>query len=67
MDNFQTLEEMLKLGATGEEAVKALGLFMILHPALKTKNVVGNIRIDTIYGDKSPLGLYRLLKEEIFS
>jgi hypothetical protein len=58
----QTIEEMVLLGATTEEAKNAIELFKLLRPGLKVKR---NGRIDTTGGDKSPLGLYRTIKAEV--
>lgn len=52
----QSVEEMVKAGATQEEAEKAFELFKILRPGLLVKR---NGRIDTTWGDKTPLELYR--------
>lgn len=52
----QSVEEMVKAGATQEEAEKAFELFEILRPGLRVKR---NGRVDTTWGDKTPLGLYR--------
>ena len=52
----QTREEMLARGATEKEIVSALALFELLRPGLKIKK---DGRVDTQYGDKTPLGLYR--------
>jgi hypothetical protein len=53
-----TIKEMLDAGATQEEAEKATAMFDLLRPGLKVK---GNGRVDTSYGDKTPLGLYRMI------
>lgn len=55
----QTIEEMIKVGATHDEAEMVIELMDLLGPGLKIKR---NGRIDTSYGDKTPLGLYRTLK-----
>jgi hypothetical protein len=59
MSKHQTVEEMVKMGATIPEAVRAAYLFGILRPGLKVKR---NGRVDTLVGDKTALGLYRLIK-----
>jgi len=56
--------EMVEAGADAEESEKAYKLFELLRPALKIKK---NGRIDTTYGDKTPLGLYRTIGSQIFS
>ena len=60
----QTIDEMILAGATKEEAEKAMELLELLRPGLKIKK---NGRIDTIIGDKTPLGLYRTIGSFIFS
>jgi hypothetical protein len=60
----QTIEEMIKAGATKEEAENAARLFELLRPGLKIKR---NGRIDTSGGDKTILGLYRTVGSKIFS
>ena len=60
----QTIDEMILAGATKEEAEKAHQLFEMLKPGLKIKN---NGRIDTVFGDKTTLGLYRMIGSHIFS
>jgi hypothetical protein len=49
---------MVNLGATETEAENALSLFILLQPGLKVKR---NGRIETAWGDKTPLGLYRMI------
>lgn len=44
-------------GATEKEALQALSLFFILKPGLRVKK---NGRVDTLVGDKTPLGLHRV-------
>lgn len=56
---IQTVEQMIKLGATKEEAERAGDLFHFLSPGLKIKE---NGRVETKEGDKTPLGLYRMVK-----
>jgi hypothetical protein len=56
--------EMVEAGATAEEAEKAYELFEMLKPGLKIKK---NGRVDTAWGDKTPLGLYRTIGSKIFS
>lgn len=56
--------EMVGAGATAEEAEKAYELFEMLKPGLKVKK---NGRVDTRWGDKTPLGLYRTIGSKIFS
>ena len=58
-----TIEEMLQAGATPEEARHAAALFSLLKPGLRVKR---NGRIDTTYGDKTPLGLYRTIIANIY-
>lgn len=53
--------EMILSGATEEEAKRACDLFFMLQPGLKLKR---NGKIDTIQGDKTPLGLYRTIYSE---
>jgi hypothetical protein len=60
----QTIEEMLEAGATREEAENAAKLFELLRPGLKLKM---NGRVNTSGGDKTPLGLYRIIGSQIFS
>jgi len=55
----QTEQEMIIAGATREEAKKAIELWEMLKPGLKVKD---NGRVDTDFGDKTPLGLYRTVK-----
>lgn len=55
----QTIEEMMKAGAHRYEAEDAERLFNLLRPGLKVKR---NGRVDTVDGDKTPLGLYRTIK-----
>jgi hypothetical protein len=52
----QTVEDMVAAGATNDKARAAKDLFDMLRPGLMVKR---NGRIDTIYGDKTVLGLYR--------
>ena len=54
----QTIEEMIKAGASPEEARLAFEFFEMLKPGLRGNE---NGRIDTIHGDKNPLGLYRIV------
>jgi hypothetical protein len=56
--------EMVKQGASAEEAESAYKLFEMLKPGLKVKK---NGRINTAWGDKTPLGLYRTIGSHIFS
>jgi len=60
----QTLEQMIEAGATKEEAEAAVNLWGLLRPGLKVKK---NGRVDTEFGDKTPLGLYRTIGSHIFS
>jgi hypothetical protein len=63
--NKQTIfEEMINAGATKDEAENALKLWEMLRPGLKVKK---NGRVDTAWGDKTPLGLYRTIGSHIFS
>jgi hypothetical protein len=52
----QTVEDMVDAGATSDKARAAKDLFDMLRPGLRVKR---NGRIDTRYGDKTVLGLYR--------
>ena len=54
----QTIEQMIEQGATKDEAENALLLFELLRPGLRVKR---NGRVDTTAGDKTPLGLYRII------
>jgi hypothetical protein len=56
--------EMVEVGACAEEAEKAYQLFELLKPGLRIKK---NGRVDTAWGDKTPLGLYRTIGSHIFS
>lgn len=59
----RTIKEMITLdGATPEEAKAAFDLLELLRPGLRIKK---NGRIDTAHGDKTPLGLYRTIKNNI--
>lgn len=58
------INDMLKDGADIEEAENAYKLFTILSLGLKIKP---NGCIETTYGDKKPLGLYRTIRKNIFS
>jgi hypothetical protein len=63
--NKQTIfDEMINAGATKDEAENALKLWEMLRPGLKVKK---NGRVDTAWGDKTPLGLYRTIGSHIFS
>lgn len=55
----QTMQDMIDAGATKMEAAKAKDLFDLLRPGLKVKR---NGRVDTSWGDKTPLGLYRTIQ-----
>jgi hypothetical protein len=57
---IQSKEDMLLQGASQEEAEKALQLYNILLPALKHKT---NGRFELNGGDKTILGMYRIIKE----
>jgi hypothetical protein len=57
---MQTIKEMLQAGATQEEAELAIMLYTLLKPGLKRLNPEG--RIQTQWGDKTPLGLLRTIK-----
>lgn len=50
--------DMLQAGASLTEAEKAYTLFQALRIGMKVKK---NGRIDTAYGDKTPLGFYRMI------
>ena len=54
----QNLKDLLEL-TNAREAMKALDLFELLLPGLR---VGENGRIETAYGDKTVLGLYRSVK-----
>lgn len=56
---IQTREEMIQFGASPEEANKAVRLFEILRAGLRI-NERG--LVETCYGDKTPLGLYRTIR-----
>jgi hypothetical protein len=57
-NKLQTLDQIKVLAATEAEAAQADALGRILRPGLR----VGKTgRVDTIYGDKTLLGLYRTL------
>ena len=58
----QTIEEMIESGASEAEAKRASELFDLLRPGLKVKR---NGRVDTAWGDKTPLGLYRTIERII--
>jgi hypothetical protein len=60
----QTIEDMINKGADKQEAENALKLWEMLRPGLKVKK---NGRVDTAWGDKTPLGLYRTIGSHIFS
>mgnify|MGYP001455752466 CR=1 FL=1 len=60
----QTVEDMLKHGATEQEVKAALAMFTLLQPGLKVKR---NGRIDTAGGDKTVLGLFRTIKMVYFN
>lgn len=55
----QTIAEMIEAGATPEEAQQAYDFFEIVRPGIKVKR---NGRVDTTWGDKTTLGLYRTIK-----
>jgi len=59
----QTVNDMVNGGATKEEAEKATRLFEMLYPCLKINK---NGLISTTYGDKTPLGLYRTIRDNQF-
>lgn len=54
----QTYEEMIEAGASEKEADEAIELFELLRPGLRIKR---NGRVYTSCGDKTTLGLYRLM------
>lgn len=58
MPKTQTIEDMVDEGASQNEARAAWECFEMLKPALKIKP---NGRVDTMWGDKTPLGLYRTI------
>lgn len=60
----QTYDEIIAAGGTPDEAVHALNLFELLRPGLKVK---ANGRIDTAHGDKTILGLYRMIGSQVFA
>jgi len=51
---------MIELGATQVEAERAADLFFFLSPGLRIKS---NGRVETKEGDKTSLGLYRMVKD----
>jgi len=57
----QTYDEMLAVGATPDEALRAIELFRVLRPSLTVKRENGRIR--TTHGDKNLLGFYRTVKD----
>lgn len=57
----QTFNEMIELGATPDEALRAIELFRVLRPALTVKR--SNGKIATTHGDKNILGFYRTVKD----
>jgi hypothetical protein len=56
----QTIEDMMRAGASRYEAEDATKLFDLLRPGLKVKR---NGRVELVGGDKTPLGLYRTIKK----
>jgi len=54
----QTKDDMLKAGATETEAREAMIMFKMLRPCLRV-NKTG--RVNTLWGSKTPLGLYRTI------
>lgn len=61
----QTFDDMINVGATKDEARIAIAVFSVLKPCLKIKSD-GKIR--TLWGEKTPLGMYRVInrvKEEV--
>ena len=56
------IEDMILAGADKEESENAYKLFELLKPGLKIKK---NGRIDTSCGDKTPLGLYRIIRRTL--
>lgn len=52
----QTLRDLELMGVDQEEAQRAISMFVIIKPGLKIKP---NGRINTSWGDKTVLGLYR--------
>lgn len=59
---IQSIDEMIKEGATPAEAKIAYDIFEILAPGLRVKR---NGRIATAWGEKTPLGLYRVIRATI--
>ena len=60
---IQTKQEMMENHAASEnEARNAIDLFNMLRPCLKVTKLG---RVETIYGDKTPLGLYLTLRHHI--
>jgi hypothetical protein len=59
---IQTINDMIEAGATEDEAERAVKLFELLRPGLRVKR---NGRVDTMHGDKYPLGLYRTIRNRI--
>jgi len=60
MNVNQSIEEMLKFGATFQEACKAKAVWEFLQPCIKIDKWG---RVDTQHGTKTPLGLYRTIKD----
>jgi len=60
----QTIDDMINHGASKDEAENAFKLWEMLKPGLKIKK---NGRVDTAWGDRTPLGLYRIIGSHIFS
>lgn len=58
--NFDNCIKQIEEAADdAQEAEKAVILLSVLYPALRWKK---NGRVDTLNGDKTPLGLYRTIK-----
>lgn len=53
---------MISAGADMDEAMRAIVLFEMLNPCLRIK---ANGRIDTTDGDKTILGLYRMVRRYV--
>ena len=60
----QDIKDMIDAGASQKESAAAYKLFKLLEPGLRIKK---NGRIATSGGDKTPLGLYRIIGSQIFS
>jgi hypothetical protein len=55
---IQTINDMIRAGATEDEAKRATMVFELLRPGLK---IMRNGTVETSWGSKSVLGLYRTI------